>query len=256
MKREISMTGRTKTFVVVALLSGFALLFAGTAAQAQAPAESPAVCLYAFSKNLCSSALSGGTWGLPFCTTGSGGTGCNNLVGTGVNFRGPLTNHGGRCGDDPTALAPCDEAPDFIGTLVADVDVRTQRHTPCKARGSWEGAFRLVDVLGVSFASGNLVATMGMGTHRKTECTGASCSQDCETCHDAKVISHAYDWQIGSEGTLKGRVQSGKYAGCSFTASFQGDFTANGDSRGPQTPNTTWPYCGTLEGVLECPCPQ
>ena len=149
---------------------------------------------------------------------------------------------------------PCDEAPDFIGQLIARVDVRTQRHTPCKARGSWDGTFRIVDTLGVSFASGDLVATMGMGTHRKA-CNDDSCSQDCETCHDAQVISHAFDWQIGSEGTLKGRVSSGRYAGCTFTASSQGDFTANGDSRGPQTPNSAWRYCGTLEGVLECPCP-
>jgi hypothetical protein len=245
------MTGRTKTFVALALFSGFALLSAApVAAQVSA---SPPICLYAFSKNLCSASLSGGLWGLPFCTTG-GGTGCNNLFGTSAGFRAPLTNHGGRCGD-PLSPVPCDEAPDFIGTLAADVDVRTQRHTPCKARGSWEGPFRIHDSNGLAFATGNLVGTLGMGTHRKTECTDASCSQDCETCHDAQVISHNFDWQIGSEGTLRGRVQSGRYAGCTFTASFQGDFTANGDSRGPQTPNPIWKYCGTLEGVLECPCP-
>ena len=237
-------------FIALALLSGCALLSAGPAvAQTAAP-----ICLYAFSKNLCSASLSGGSWGLPICTIG--GQGCNNLQGAGATFRGPITSHGGRCGEDPSSLAPCDEAPDFLGTLVAEVDVRTQRHTPCKARGSWEGPFRLVDTAGVSFASGSLVATMGMGTHRKTEClsTVAGCGRDCETCHDARVISHAYDWQIGTEGTLRGRVQSGRYAGCTFTASFQGDFTANGDSRGPQTPNSDWRYCGTLEGVLECPC--
>jgi hypothetical protein len=244
------MTGRTQTLVALALVS-FALLSAiPVAAQTDAP-----ICLYAFSKNLCSASLSGGTWGLPFCTTG-GGTGCNNLFGTDAGFNGPLTNNNGLCGDDPLSQVPCDEAPDFLGRLVAEVDVRTQRHTSCKARGSWEGTFRLVDNAGASFASGNLVGTLGMGTHRRTSCTSASCSQDCETCHDARVISHNYDWEIGSEGTLRGRVASGKYAGCTFTASFQGDFTANGDSRGPQTPNPAWRYCGTLEGVLECPCPQ
>jgi len=246
------MTRRKRTSAVVALLSGCALLLLAGPAAAQ---DAPAICLYAFSKNLCSASLSGGTWGLPFCTTG-GGTGCNNLFGNSAAFRGPLTNHGGRCGEDPLALAPCDEAPDFIGTLDATVDVRTQRHTPCKARGSWDGSFRLIDPTGVAFANGNLVATMGMGTHRKSECTGPSCGHQCESCHDAQVVSHNYDWQIGSEGTLKGRVLAGRYAGCTFTASFQGDFTANGDSRGPQTPNSDWRYCGTLEGVLECPCPQ
>lgn len=246
------MTGRNQTFFVAALLSAIALL---AALPAVAQVEPPATCLYAFSKDFCSASLSGGTWGLPFCTTG-GGPGCNNLFGNDANFRGPLTNHDGRCGEDPFSLAPCDEAPEFLGTLVADVDVRTQRHTPCKARGSWDGPFRIVDAAGVAFANGDLVATMGMGTHRKTSCTTAECSQDCETCHDARVISFNFDWQIGSEGTLKGRVLSGRYAGCTFTASFQGDFTANGDSRGPQAPNPAWSYCGTLEGVLECPCPQ
>lgn len=246
------MNGRTRTFVAVALLSGCALLSAGPAA---AQTTAPPICLYAFSKNLCSASLSGGAWGLPFCTTG-GGTGCNNLFGNDASFRGPLTNHDGRCGEDPLSLAPCDEAPDFLGTLIAEVDVRTQRHTPCKARGSWEGSFRLVDSSSVAFASGDLVATMGMGTHRKKECNSdISCGQVCETYHDAQVISQNFDWQIGSEGTLRGRVLAGRYAGCTFTASFQGDFTANGDSRGPQTPNPAWRYCGTLEGVLECPCP-
>ena len=246
------MNGRTRMFIAVALLSGGALLAAGPAV---AQTAAPPICLYAFSKNLCSASLSGGTWGIPICTTG--GTGCSNLQGHDATFSGPVTSHGGRCGEDLSSLAPCDEAPDFLGQLVAEVDVRTQRHTPCKARGSWEGPFRLVDPAGVAFASGNLVATMGMGTHRKTDCplTAADCGRDCETCHDARVVSHAFDWQIGTEGTLKGRVQSGRYAGCTFTASFQGDFTANGDSRGPQTPNLAWRYCGTLEGVLECPCP-
>ena len=47
---------------------------------------------------------------------------------------------------------------------------------------------------------------------------------------------------------------AGRYAGCSFTASYQGNFIADGDSRGPQPPNATWGFCGALEGVLECPC--
>lgn len=243
------MTKRTTPFLAAALLATAAL--AGMPAAAQV--EPAPLCLYAFSKDFCSASLSGGTWGLPICEFGV--TGCNNLVGNDADFRGAITSSGGRCGEDPQNLVPCDEAPDFLGTLVATVDVRTQRHTPCKARGSWDGDFRILDALGLPFASGDLVATMGMGTHRPA-CNSSVCSETCEACHDARVIStETFDWEIGSEGTLKGRVQSGKYAGCAFTASFQGDFTANGDSRGPQAPNTTWKYCGTIEGVLECPCP-
>jgi hypothetical protein len=243
------MTGKTQTFVVLALVS-FALLSA-VPAVAQ---DSPLICLYAFSKNLCSASLSGGTWGLPFCSFG--GAGCNNLFGDGADFLGRLTSNNGVCGEDSPFQVPCDEAPDFVGTLSADVDVRTQRHTSCKARGSWEGGFKIADSNGTSFAGGDLVATLGMGTHRRTNCPNGSCSQDCETCHDARVITHNFDWEIGTEGTLRGRVESGRYAGCTLTASFQGDFVANGDSRGPQVPNPSWKFCGTVEGVLECPCPQ
>lgn len=240
------MTARIRPLVVAAIFTGFALL-AWVPATAQV--EPAPLCLYAFSKDLCSSGLSGGTWSLPTCAVG--GTGCNNLVGLDARFSGPLVGSTGRCGD-PLNPVPCDEAPKFKGTLVAEVDVRSQRHTSCKARGSWGGPFRLVDDTGVSFASGDLIGTLGVGTHRRT-CDGDKCSKDCETCHDAEYDGAA-GWEIGAEGTLRGRVHSGEYAGCTFTASFQGDFQANGDSRGPLAPHDVWKYCGSLEGVLECPC--
>lgn len=239
------MRGKIKIYVAAAVCLGLALPAAAQAAPAP-------VCLYAFSKDFCSAKLFDGDWGIPFCTTG--GTGCNNLVGNGATFRGAITPSNGKCGEDPTNLVPCDEAPDLFGELIANVNVRTQRHTPCKARGSWEGTFSLVNSLGITYATGNLAATMGMGTHREA-CDDATCSQDCETCHDARVISQSFDWQIGAEGTLLGTVSAGTYAGCRLIASFQGDFTANGDSRGPQVPNPSWGFCGTMEGALHCPCP-
>ncbi len=240
---------RTKTFGVLTFLG---LVLLAVPIVAQAPPPPAPTCVFAFSKDFCSTTLFDGTWGIPPCTFGT--TSCNNLVANDATFSGPLVSSSGRCGEDPTNLVPCDEAPDFFGTLVATVDIRTQRHTSCKARGSWDGPFRLLDSTGASFASGSLVASMGMGTHRKTSCSDETCSKTCETCHDAKVINPNYDWQIGTEGTLNGRVQSGPYAGCSFIASFQGDFKANGDSRGPETPSPRWGYCGTIEGALSCPC--
>lgn len=240
------MTHRIRPLASATLFIAIAWLAALPAAAQIQPAP---VCLYAFSKDLCNANLTGPNWSLPICTVG-GGIGCNNLVGLDATFRGPITATAGVCGDFIDPLVPCDEAPSFGGELVATVGVRTQRHTNCKARGSWDGSFRIVSH-GVSIATGNLVATMGMGTHREA-CENASCSQRCEVCHDARF--NGTGWDIGSEGTLKGRVQAGPYAGCSFTASFQGDFAANGDTRGPLAPLPAWSFCGTLEGVLECPC--
>ena len=250
------MTARLRPLVTAALLTGLALLAIPALAQVEPAPPTPApLCIYPFSKNLCTGELARGTWGLPVCDTATG-AGCNNLVGVGASFQAPLTTSGGLCGDPTGHLVPCDTAEDFTGLLVAEVDVRAQRHVTCKARGSWDGTFRIVDpVSGTNIARGDLVATLGMGTHRRAECHGGSCGEDCEGCHDVRYNPAAFlPWHIGSEGTLKGRVLFGRYAGCTFTASFQGDFDANGDSRGPLAPLGGWPFCGTLEGVLECPC--
>jgi len=229
------------------ILLGICLLLAALPATAQ-PEQ---VCLYAFSKDMCGTRLNGGQWGIPSCS-GGGGTNCNNLVGVGANFDGPLASSAGTCGD--AVQVPCDEAPDFGGQLTATVDVRSQRHTSCKARGSYDGPFRITDPAnGTVIASGELVATMGMGTHRDT-CSGACNTPVCESCHDARIIDQQFNWEIGSEGTLRGEVFKGPYAGCRFTASYQGNFIADGDSRGPQAPNYNWGFCGALEGVLECDC--
>jgi hypothetical protein len=216
-----------------------------------AAAQPKQVCLYAFSKDMCGTRLFGGDWGIPACV-GPGGANCHNLVGDKATFSGPLVTSAGTCGED--VQVPCDEAPDFVGTLIATVDVRTQRHTNCKARGSYDGDFKITDSLtGDSFASGRLTATMGMGTHRDT-CTGACNTGECERCHDARIYDEQFNWEIGSEGTLRGEVFEGPYRGCTFTASYQGNFIADGDSRGPQTPNYAWGFCGAMEGVLECEC--
>lgn len=233
-----------RTPLVAVLLA--ALLVPALAAAQVNPAP---VCLFAISKDLCDARLFDGTWGIPFCQ--QGGENCNNLVGEDATFNGLLASSSGTCGEFESV--PCDEAEAFGGILEATVDVRSQRHTACKARGSWDGKFRIVTPASATLlADGDLVGTLGVGTHRPA-CQSNNCSKDCERCHDARRLAN-FDWEIGSEGTLKGRVVAGAFAGCSFTMSFQGDFIADGDSRGPQVPDPAWTFCGTLEGVMECPC--
>ena len=216
-----------------------------------AAAQPNQVCLHAFSKDMCGARLFGGSWGVPACS-GPVGPNCTNLIGDDASFQGSWTSSAGACGD--AVEVPCDEAPEFGDLFFAQVDLRSQRHTSCKARGSYDGAFRIVDsATGSSFASGDLVASLGVGTHRDT-CFGECKTGVCEECHDAQVIDFQFNWQIGTEGTLRGEVFSGQYAGCTFTASYQGNFIANGDSRGPQIPDPLWSFCGSIEGVLECRC--
>jgi hypothetical protein len=223
-----------------------ALAVVALPAAAQAPAPSP-ICLYAFSKDVCGLRLFGGTWGTPACVPGA--PNCTNLVGSNATFRGSWASSAGSCNG-----APCDEAPDFGDLLDARVDVRSQRHTTCQARGSYDGDFKIIDSSSnTTIASGNLVATLGVGTHRDT-CSGTCTTAVCEKCWDARVATSQYDWEVGSEGTLRGSVIAGPYAGCTFTASYQGDFITDGDSRGPLPPNASWGFCGALEGVLECAC--
>jgi len=219
---------------------------------ADAQAQPSPICLFAFSKDMCGTRLFGGTWSILGCFVGQ--QNCNNLVGVDATFRGPMATSAGTCGPSATEQQPCDEAPDFTGTLEATVDVRAQRHTHCKARGSFDGKFKITeDFTGVEIANGELVATLGMGTHRRV-CSGACGTGECETCHDARIIDEQFNWEVGSEGTIRGKVIAGRYAGCSFTGSFQGNFITDGDSRGPTEPFATWGFCGALEGVLECPC--
>lgn len=215
-----------------------------------AAAQPHQTCLYAFSKDMCGARLFGGSWGVPACS-GPVGPNCTNLVGDNASFQGSWTSSTGACGD--TVEVPCDEAPEFGPLFFAQIDLRSQRHTSCKARGSYNGSFRIADASGTSFASGELVASLGVGTHRDT-CFGECKTGVCEECHDAQVIDLLFNWRIGTEGTLRGEVVDGQYAGCTFTASYQGNFIANGDSRGPQAPAPGWSFCGSIEGVLECRC--
>ncbi|HXU31931.1 MAG TPA: hypothetical protein VN851_15265, partial [Thermoanaerobaculia bacterium] len=109
---------RMKTLGVLAFL-GLALL--AVPVVAQVPPAPAATCVFAFSKDLCSAALFDGAWGVPPCTFGT--TSCNHLVANDATFSGPLTGSGGTCGEETGNRVPCDEAPEFGGTLVATVDV-------------------------------------------------------------------------------------------------------------------------------------
>ncbi|MEE8587431.1 MAG: hypothetical protein V3T83_21545, partial [Acidobacteriota bacterium] len=116
-----------------------------------------------------------------------------------------------------------------------------------------EGTFRLLDepTQTILLASGMIEGTLGVGTHRANQ---GEPGADCEECHAARFDSFLNAWLIHSEGFIRGNVLQGPHAGCELRASFQGEFTANGDASGPQAPNYSWGFEGKADGVLLCPC--
>jgi hypothetical protein len=99
-------------------------------------------------------------------------------------------------------------------------------------------------------SSGNLYATLGVGTHR-LNCL-EKCGKNCEPCYDATFDSVAKAWKIHTEGILDGRFASKAHGNCHLRWSFQGTFTAPGNASSPG--GGPWAFCGAIDGVLECPC--
>jgi hypothetical protein len=159
-------------------------------------------------------------------------------------FRGHLRLQGGLA-----AHAPCDEVPELKGavlTVTSTVDLRQQLPEP--QRGSWSGTFTIA-APGVS-ASGNLFATLGVGSHR-LNCL-EKCGTNCEQCYRAAFSAADKAWKIHSEGILDGTFTSQQHPNCHLRWSFQGTFTAPGTASGPG--GGPWGFCGAIDGVLECPC--
>lgn len=53
---------------------------------------------------------------------------------------------------------------------------------------------------------------------------------------------------------MDSKVSEGRFKGCQIRWSFQGEFTARETVNGPTAPSDQWKFCGTVNGVLECPC--
>lgn len=246
---------------ISSILGLILLLVAAMPAFGQDTFDAP-VCIYAISKDLCKAELARGIWSQPVCPDpGAPNAQCTTLAGNNAHLSGTLTNGTGTCGTFAETL--CDEAPELQGSfVVTGLDYRAQRANSCTARGHWRGTWSLISPFtGQTIATGGLQATTGVGTHRKS-CEDNACTTPvCEGCWDARLLPSPVDppvfrWEIGNEGLITGRVLTGRYAGCTLHASFHGDFRALGDSRGPLAPNPNWDFCGNLDGVLECPCPN
>jgi hypothetical protein len=248
----------------------FALLVAGaltptspSAAQVTAcPGTTQAkTCVFGFSKNICKLSTGAGSWSTVGCTAPPVTAGCRSLAGRSVALSGPITNNGQTCnspGACPVGPGQCDELPLPPSTIVATIDLNAQRSNCCPGRGSWGGKWSVIDnATGVTLVSGRLDSTMGVGTHRATNCAATGCSKTCERCYDATFDAATSTWRLASEGFVTGTVAMAPFTGCVVRASFQGDWTANGDAAGPLGPLATtapWSFCGTIDGVVECPC--
>ena len=198
------------------------------------------MCIVGVSKNLCGGGLSGGNWS-PFRCIGPNQVQCNTLKGTGVAFGTPLRTDGNSC----------DEARELDGNLRNVINVNVRQHPSLRGEGSIKGTFDLLRQ-GSVIAQGQINGTLGVSTHRKS-CDG-QCGKDCERCHAAFFDATQGLWTIHSEGFMDGRISEGRSKGCQIRWSYQGQFTAKGTASGPTAPGNEWKFCGTLNGVLECPC--
>ncbi len=210
-------------------------------------------CLEGVSKDLCQGKLVGGQWTLTQCAQPGQPT-CVTLVGKGAILTVSVRKNPGQC--SPEAL--CDETVDLDGTLRALLDFRLRRDNPCAVRGSWGGTTQVIGSPGLPVIQGQLRGTVGVGSHRMAFCdTAAPCGRDCETCYEAFFEPAIGRWRIHVEAHLRGRIVNGIHKGCMVSVSLQGYFTAPGDPLGPIPPTagaSPWEFCGTADGVLECPC--
>lgn len=203
-------------------------------------AQTQKVCLVGVSKNLCEGSLGGGVWS-PLKCIGPKQVKCSTLTGTGTGLGSPVKTSGNNC----------DEAQELDGNLRTTLNVNLRQHPPLLEEGSFGGKFDLLKGGGI-IASGTINATLGVGTHRPA--CDATCGKDCEKCYDASFNPSAQAWNIGTEGFMDGQVTAGVFKGCRIRWSFQGRFTAKGTQSGPTPPGPAWKFCGTVDGVLECPC--
>ena len=214
-------------------------------------------CIWGVSKNLCNGSLRFGDWVVTQCGP------CINLVGVDALLEVRVNHNTDPCCD--TVDIPCDDAEKLVGVLVAKGEYHIRLNDPCPVRGWWQTPWDLYSVDGPLLASGWLDGTIGTGTHRVPLCISPGpvqrCGDKCEVCYMAEfdASSEPGRWIIHVEGSMVGTVLEGQYAGCLVQVTMQGFFTAPADADGlPVPPNKIeagWKFCGTADGVLDCPCP-
>jgi hypothetical protein len=210
---------------------------------AGAPATAQPLCVYGVSKNLCMGQLIAG-WQAAACGVNPTGTACNTASLHQAPFNGLLTPGG----------ATCDEVPELDGTtLTAFFDGELRLQLPDRFRGALIGRFSIFQSDQTPAAAGTFDGTLGVGTHRPMSCTCSSTS--CEDCYAVSFNASSQIWSIHSEGFLDGSFNGKLRPGCKIHWSYSGAFSTPGKADGPQL-NGLWSFCGAIDGVIECPCPQ
>jgi hypothetical protein len=200
------------------------------------------MCVYGVSKSLCKGQLQA-SWTPAACGVNPAGTACNTASAHQAQLNGLLAP------GDPS----CDQLPELDGaTLQGFFEGRLRLQLPDPYRGSLIGKFSIVQG-GQSLASGTFDGTLGVGTHRPASCACTSAS--CEECYAVRFDPSAQVWSIHSEGFLAGDFTAKVRPGCTLRWSYAGNFTAPGTDSGPRLTGP-WDFCGTLDGVVECACPQ
>jgi hypothetical protein len=211
-------------------------------------------CIWGVSKNLCDGRLYGGKWDIVKCGE------CVNLVGLESKLEVRMLHNPDPCCDLSTT--PCDEAEKLYGVLVGKGEYHIRLNKPCPIRGWWQTPWDVYTQTGTKpIASGWLDGTLGTGTHRVPKCPDITpeyrrCGDKCETCYMAEFDASVKPgrWIIHVEGSMVGKTVNE----CQVRVTMQGFFVAPADKEGmPIPPNELekgWTFCGTVDGVLDCPC--
>jgi hypothetical protein len=222
------------------LVAPFLVLLALSAAPA---IVAQPTCVYGVSKSLCKARLEA-NWPVLSCGANATGTGCTTANAHQASLMGLISP------GDPT----CDEVPDLDGdTLSASLAGTLRLQLPKPYRGALVGRFSILQGA-MAVAAGTFDGTLGVGTHHPAHCECTSGSS-CEPCDLATYNPSSQTWSIHSEGFLEGSFTAGARQGCKLHWSYAGTFTAPGTEKGPLL-TAPWDFCGTVDGVLECPCPQ
>jgi hypothetical protein len=207
-------------------------------------------CIWGVSKNLCNGTLRGGKWDIVKCGE------CVNLVGLESKLEVRMLHNQDPCCEFSTV--PCDEAEKLQGILVGAGEFHIRLNEPCPVRGWWQMPWDVYESTGTKpIATGWLDGTLGTGTHRVPKCRvpwpeERRCGDKCETCYMAEYNPKTNQWIIHVEGSMVGKT----IKECQVRVTMQGFFTAPADKKGLPIPPSKkeWTFCGTVDGVLDCPC--